>query len=367
MPSLVVRTGTDSTEVTVRTDSLPEIGVHLQRRIGAATGLQVVVVTDETVGDAYGELVVRALGRAGFYPCIRRFAPGEASKDLATAGELYEFLSARHIGRDAVIVALGGGVVSDLAGFVAATWMRGVRFAICPTTMESAIDASIGGKTAINITGGKNLVGAFHQPILVLVDPTCLRTLSPRDVRAGLAESVKHALISSESFLEFHEDNAERILGLDGTVTGELITANIKIKAGIVEEDVHERGGRRMVLNLGHTIGHSIEACAGFALRHGECVGLGLLAACELSRDRVGLDGSVVERVRALLQGFSLPIRLEQAIDADQLLEAMLNDKKVRGGRARFVLLEAIGRPVIRDDVPEAEVRRVCESLLVPE
>ena len=233
-----------------------------------------------------------------------------------------------------------------------------------PTSREADSDASMGGKPASNVPGGKNLVGAFHQPMLVVVDPACLDTLDPRDVRAGMAESIKHALISSETVLQWHEANADAILTLERATIRELILRNLRVKADIVSGDAHERTGRRILLNFGHTIGHAIEACCGFALRHGECVALGMLAVQRLSHSLGILDAAIVERTERLLDRFSLPTTLVEPIDVETILSTMRYDKKVRGGTSRFVLLEAVGKPIVRADVPEDQVRKAYESLL---
>ena len=324
----------------------------------------VALITDESVGVLYAPALLESLQQAGFRTAEHRIIPGEASKTLAVAGELYDYLARHNVGRDGLILALGGGVVSDLAGFVAATWMRGVRFAICPTTLEADVDASIGGKTAVNIPAGKNLVGAFHHPELVAIDPTCLDSLDRRDVRAGLAESVKHAMISSEAFLSWQEANAEAILSLDPGLMAELILRNVEIKATVVERDAREQTGARIMLNFGHTIGHAIEACCGFALRHGECVSLGMLAACRLSADTGPLEHAVTARLESLLSRLGLPMTLADPIETDRIVSTIRNDKKVRGGTERYVLLGGIGKPIVRDDVPESAVRRAYESLL---
>ncbi len=339
----------------------------MQQSFPGRLPLRVVVISDSNVCPLYGERTKQALLRNGTTAVCERIIPaGEASKNWMVAGELFGFLAKQQIGRDAVIVALGGGVVSDIAGFVAATWMRGVRLVLCPTTLEADIDAAIGGKTAINILGGKNLVGAFHQPSLIVVDPTCLKTLTQRDIRSAMAESIKHALISSADFLEWHESNVDAILALDSSVTMQLIEKNIRIKADIVSRDTAELTGLRIFLNFGHTIGHAIEECCGFTLRHGECVSLGLVAACRLS-NRIGLlDSSTADRAERLLARFGLPVRLEFPIEFDQIQTAMRLDKKVRNGSPRFVLLEGIGRPVVRSDVPQSFIREAIQSLLEP-
>jgi len=327
--------------------------------------LRVVFISDTNVWPLYGKATMQKLVRGGADAVWERVIPaGEASKSWAVAGELFQFLADQQIGRDAVIVALGGGVVSDLGGFVAATWKRGLRLVLCPTTLEADIDAAIGGKTAINIPGGKNLVGTFHQPFLVAIDPACLTTLPRRDLCAAMAESVKHALISSADFLDWHEANVDEILAIDPPVIMRLIEENIRIKADIVSRDATEQWGLRVLLNLGHTIGHAIEECCSFTLRHGECVSLGLVAACRLSNRLGMLDSACLERIERLLIRFRLPTRLENPIDPDRILFAMRNDKKARGGAARFVILEDIGRPVVRGDLPETAVREAYESLL---
>ena len=352
------------THVAVRPNLLEQVGSLIRTVLADAPPPLVVVVTDDRVGRLYGEAVLESLSLARLASHEYRLEAGEASKNLDVVGDVYRTLTDREVSRDAVVLALGGGVVSDLAGFVAATWMRGVRFIVCPTTLEADIDASVGGKTAINIPGGKNLVGAFHQPVLVAVDPGCLRSLDARDVRAGMAESVKHALIRSPDFLDWHESKAGAILALDRAVMTELILRNLRIKADIVARDAREQRDVRVMLNLGHTIGHAIEECCGYSLRHGECVSLGLLAACRLSLAMGLLDELSVIRVEKLLTRFGLPTRLAERIDADAIVATIRKDKKVRWQAVRFVLLEGVGRPVIRSDVAEVLVRRAYESLL---
>ncbi len=364
MFDFILNVGSQTTRVKVGRNSLLEVGSLLDGLLPAGSSKRVAVVTDRRVGALHGPRLLDSLARADFCICEHRFDPGEASKSLTTLGALYGFLEQEGVGRDALIVALGGGVVSDLAGFAAATWMRGIDWAVCPTTMEADLDASLGGKTGIDLQGGKNLVGAFHHPMLVVVDPACLSTLDPRDVRAGVAESVKHALIASEDFLAWQEAHVSTILALDDATTSELILRNLRIKADVVQGDPSERTGARMVLNFGHTIGHAIESCCGYELRHGECVSLGMLAACRLSQAIGMLDASVVARLERLLAALGLVTRLDRPIKFDQIAETMRRDKKARGGAVQFVLLEGIGRPVLRGDVPNEAVRKAYESLL---
>lgn len=353
-----------STTVKVLPQVLDSIGEALSACLDRINGRQVVVITDVQVSGLYASRLVASLKSSGFGVHVHAVEPGEASKSLATADELYAFLARHALDREAILLALGGGVVSDLCGFVAATWMRGVRFVICPTTLEADVDACLGGKTGVNLPAGKNLVGAFHQPMLVAVDPLCLRSLEDRDVRAGLAESIKHALISSDDFLSWHENHASAILSLDDTVITELIEKNLRIKGEIVEQDPLEECGRRVHLNFGHTIGHAIETLSEYRLRHGECVALGMLAACRLSNMMGLLGAAEVARVEEVLSRFALPDKLPEPISTDAVVEATRVDKKMRGGKLRFVLLEGVGKPVVRDDVPEALVRKTFEGLL---
>ncbi len=271
---------------------------------------------------------------------------GEASKSLTQLSRIYDELAKRRHGRDEPIVALGGGVVGDLAGFAAATWLRGVPFVQCPTTLEAMIDASIGGKTGINHAAGKNLIGAFHQPLWVCIDPAYLATLSPRDVTAALAESIKHAVIADPGFLAWHEANIANIRSLQNEAMVELIARNCRIKAAIIEQDERETAVEsvgRAALNFGHTAGHAIEAQTNYALRHGEAVALGMVAAMELSVRSCGLAEVDRQRVETLLGAVGLSVRCDHPLDVENLLVRLGSDKKVRSQQVRFVAVPRLG------------------------
>lgn len=358
-----IRIGTHLTHVAVGMKLLDHAGSLIATRANEPLG-NLLLVTDSNVGPIYAERVCDTLVKVGCTVQTIVLPAGESTKCLETIDTLYAALAAHEVGRDGMLVALGGGVVSDVAGFTAATWKRGIRWAILPTTLEADIDAALGGKTAINLPSGKNLAGAFHHPVLVAIDPACLSTLSARDVRAGLGESVKHALIRSESFLSWHEENTSAILALQPEVTEELIGRNVAIKIEIVERDPNEITGERMWLNFGHTIGHAIESCCDYSLRHGECVALGMLAACRLSVDVGTLRRSVVDRIHKLLEAFDLPTVLPKPIDPDRIITAIRSDKKSQRGVARFVLLKEIGQPEVRSDVATSAVRAAFETLL---
>lgn len=328
---------------------------------------QTVVVSDDIVSRLHGKALASALDRPTLDLTVQ---PGENSKSLLTAGALYDALAAGRIGRDAVLIAFGGGVVGDLAGFVAATWLRGVRFIQVPTTLEAAIDASVGGKTAINHAAGKNLIGAFHQPCGVFIDLEFMSTLDERNFVAGLAESVKHAAIVDEQmgpavnrqFVQWHEQQADSILARDNAVVQDLIVQNVMIKAAVVQADERE-AGRRAILNHGHTIGHALEHSLGFELRHGECVALGMVAENVLAAGRGLLRQADADRMLRLLQRLGLPIRLPRPIDWAEFEAGISMDKKVRGGRRTFVLLSAIGRTAYVNDIEEAELRAALAAI----
>ncbi|MFQ5462905.1 MAG: 3-dehydroquinate synthase [Phycisphaerae bacterium] len=353
------------TRVLVGGGVLADVGRRLEAAVADAPDRpRVAVISDDRVAPIYAQKVLDSLAASGFEAQLLVVPAGEASKGFERLAELYRALAASGFDRESVILALGGGVVSDLAGFAAATWMRGVRFAICPTTMESDVDACLGGKTAINLPEGKNLVGAFHQPFLVAVDPQCLSSLDVRDVRAGLAESVKHAVIHSEAFLAWHESMADQIVALDQEALAHLIFTNLQTKAHFVTGDARESGASRVMLNFGHTLGHAIEACSGYRLRHGECISLGMVAALHLSRRYGLIEAACVDRVSELLKRLGLPIRLDRSPDFDRLARCMRVDKKSRQGRLRFVLIEGVGKPVIREDVGEEDLREIVATYL---
>lgn len=311
-------------------------------------------MTDETVARLHGDAIRTQVPGAK----LVAVAPGEESKSLTTAAWLYERLAEARVGRRDALIALGGGVVGDLAGFVAATWLRGIDFVQVPTTLESAVDASVGGKTGVNLPAGKNLVGAFHQPAAVVIDTDFLNTLPQRDFRAGLAESVKHAAIRDPDFLNWHEQRADAIVARDPQTLDELIERNCRIKAGVVEQDERE-AGLRAILNHGHTIGHAIEHVLGYELRHGECVALGMIAENALAVGRGLLSARAAERIRVLLAELGLPTALPRGLDPAAFRAALAVDKKNAGGAVNYVLLherDEVGRTVRVGDVSENEL-----------
>jgi 3-dehydroquinate synthase len=321
------------------------------------------VISDEQVAAACGERALTSLASAGFAPTITAVAPGEASKTLDIASKLYDWLLAERCERGSVVVALGGGVVGDLAGFVAATYLRGVPFIQAPTSLLAMVDASIGGKVAVDHPSGKNLIGAFYAPRLVVEDTSMLRSLSPRALREGFAEVIKHGLIIDPPMLDMLERDADRLLAVDPDLTTDIVARNAAIKAAVVSEDERE-GGRRAILNYGHTIGHAIEAACGYAgILHGEAISAGMMAAAFVG-ERMGITPpAIAERQRRIFERYGLPLR-HPGLDAAAIVAATAHDKKVAAGRVRWVLLEAEGRPVLRDDVPAAIVREAVQSIV---
>lgn len=315
---------------------------------------RLVVIADERVANLHLHSLLEHVAPP---PVVLTVPPGEASKSLDLARQLYDDLARQRIERRDIILTFGGGVVCDLGGFVAATWLRGVRFLQIPTTLEAAIDASVGGKTAVNHPAGKNLIGAFHQPIGVIVDTDFLATLPQRDFVAGLGESVKHAAISPGDFLDWHEAHAEDILACAPGALTELIARNCTIKAAIVSLDERE-ADLRAILNYGHTIGHALEHHFGYELRHGECVALGMLVVNEINCRRGGLDRSVAGRIAALISRLGLPTRLPRRFEPAGIARLCQADKKVQGGAVRFVLLAGLGSTVRAADITGAEIEQ---------
>ncbi len=302
-------------------------------------GRRVALVADETVYRLHRD---DALGTDGWAGDVLTFPPGERSKTREAWAALTDALLERGYGRDGGIVALGGGVAGDLAGFVAATYMRGLPYMQAPTTLLAMVDASVGGKTAVDTPRGKNLVGAFHPPAAVVADPLVLETLPEQEYRAGLAEAVKHGLIADREYFEWMEREAEALIRREQSALTYLVRRSVEIKAEVVGADERETG-RRAILNAGHTVAHALEHVSDYALPHGEAVALGLVAECALAIRLGGADPTMQERVKQLLQRFGLPVRLAQPLAPDHLIAAMTSDKKNRSARIRFALPHSVG------------------------
>ena len=315
------------------------------------------LVTDDNVAALFAEKVSRSLKDAGFRPTLIKVRPGEGSKTMAEAEAICEQMIEAGLDRSSFVVALGGGMVGDLAGFAAAIYHRGIPCVQIPTTLLAQVDSSIGGKTAVNTAAGKNLIGAWHQPALVISDVDALATLPPREWRQGLAEVVKHAIIRDAEMFEMLQqfDRKELI---------SLVRRNVEIKAAIVSADEHETTGERALLNFGHTIGHAIERAGEFRdFLHGEAVSLGMVAACEVSVRKAGLPEPDREKIIPTLRAFELPTTLPPDFAKEKILEAIRFDKKFTQGAVRFVVVSAIGTAYLATDVTlediEAAIRRL--------
>ena len=291
---------------------------------------------------------------------------GEEHKTLASAERIFAVLATLRASRDATVIALGGGVVGDLAGFAAACWMRGVAFVQLPTTLLAMVDSAVGGKTGVNLDAGKNLVGAFHQPRAVLIDTETLDTLPPRELRAGLAEVVKYGALGDAGFFAWLESSREKLLSREAIALVHAIETSCRHKAGIVSRDERE-DGERALLNFGHTFGHAIESATGYTqLRHGEAVAIGMVCAAELSARVLGAPAGDARRLDSLLRNMGLPTRVPAAIAPEELLRHMRLDKKAVGGQLRLVLWDGIGGARVVEAVPEAEILATLTALRAP-
>jgi shikimate kinase/3-dehydroquinate synthase len=342
----------------------PRCLTSLQERAEEAgsRGARVFVVTDENVGKAWGVAVRQLLGAVagGGEPLV--MAAGEQSKTVGNLGACWEWLAARGVRRDDIVLALGGGVVGDLAGFAAATYQRGVGLWQVPTSLLAQVDSSVGGKTAVNLEAGKNLAGVFYQPDLVVIDPDTLATLPQAEFTNGLGEVVKYGLLEGEGLFGRLEADWRSVQEREARLLSDIIKTSVRYKAAVVAEDEFDTG-RRAVLNLGHTTAHALEVSLGYGrLRHGEAVGLGLLVALAVSERLVGLAPEVRSRTRALLGSLGLPVSLELP-PADALKAAAGKDKKVTAGSAGFVGLRALGDPVCQLTLPDGLFEEALEVI----
>ena len=353
MPTIHVELGANSYPIIVDRNVLGRIGDLLKVR---AKSSKAMVIADAFVSWRYGTTVFESLSANGFESSLVEVPPGEEQKSMAWFTKLHDALIDAKLDRNSTVVALGGGVVGDLAGFVAATYMRGIPFVQVPTTLLSQVDASVGGKTAIDHPKGKNLIGAFHQPKLVLIDVETLRTLPLREIRAGLVEVIKAGVIMDLPLFAQIEENLYPLLRSDSRTLIDVICRACEDKVHVVMRDEKE-SGLRETLNYGHTFGHALEALTDYnTYKHGEAVAIGMNCAARLAVNLGMLSGADYERQKALLVRTGLPIALPASIAPRMLIEAMYLDKKTRDAHLRLVLPTRIGEVVVRGDVPEAKV-----------
>ena len=324
----------------------------------------VYIITDANVMSPYGRQAQWALQRSGIAAHCFIIPPGEPSKSFQLAQAVYQWLVGLKAERGQAIVAVGGGVVGDLAGFVAATFLRGVPFIQVPTSMAAMVDASIGGKVAVNLPQAKNLVGAFYQPQAVLADVQALSTLGKRELSEGWAEAIKHGLILDANLVDIFEEHAEALMDLEPEISTEVIRRSMAIKAEVVSQDERETLGVRILLNYGHTIGHALESSTAYGrFMHGEGVAIGMMGAARMAQQLGMISEALVERQRHLLERFNLPVKAS-GVSVQEIREAMSLDKKVQSGANRWVMLEDVGRAVVRQDVPWDLVEQTLNELI---
>ena len=368
MPTVSLSLGDHSYDVHVSNGALDSVGYFATR---ARLEGKVAIITDSNVNPLYGERVRHSLEDANYSVSSHVFEAGEQSKKLSVIEELANEMIAAGHDRSSFIVALGGGVVGDMAGFLASIYYRGIPYVQVPTTLLAQVDSSVGGKTAVDTVAGKNLLGAFHQPRFVVADPTTLLSLSSRVLREGMAEMVKHAAIRKPKMLVTLRRMAEELpLGFSLSTINrlpEIIAENIEIKARIVEEDVHETSGIRAFLNFGHTLGHGIEASMPYGeLLHGEAISLGMRAALILSRKFAKLSAHDEKEILNTLDAIQLPLQLPEGCDPQTALERSMSDKKFHGGKIRMILLGKLGEPVMSSSIGSSDMLEALHLLASP-
>jgi 3-dehydroquinate synthase len=348
-----------SYEIHIGEEILDRMGMIIAMRRWAQ---RYVLVTDENVGALYSEQVQAALEKAGLSVDRIAVAPGEASKGIPTLLALTDRLTALGADRQTALIALGGGVVGDLAGFAASIYMRGIPVIQVPTTLLAQVDSSIGGKTAVDTPAGKNLLGTFHQPKAVFIDVAFLRMLPEGMLRSGLAEVIKCGAIDSPEILDDLEEVAARNGLREALFLERIIAAVCRIKKQLVESDERDRGIRR-ILNFGHTVGHAVEASSGYRLSHGESVAIGMVAAARLSERLHGLPAADAFRIESLIRAVGLPARLPAGINPEEIRSRLNLDKKKEGGTTHYVLLKKMGMPFMSGGVPEEILRETLEEM----
>lgn len=365
MRTVQVSLGARSYTIHIGNGLLAKIGDSCRR---LKLGERCTIVTDENVGPRYADAAMRAFKMAGFVPNVITVPAGESAKSLKVLGQCYDQLAMRRLERRSFLVALGGGCVGDLAGFVAASYLRGIPYIQVATTLLSQVDSSVGGKVGINLKAGKNLVGAFHQPRAVFCDLDTLATLPEREMRAGMAEVVKYGMIRDAEFFRKLEKELEKIMLRDPATLSTVIARCCTLKAEVVGTDEFETTGVRAILNFGHTVGHGLEALFGYnEYLHGEAVSLGMVAAARLSSRLLGFPERDATRLRDLLVRIGLPVSLKLPTrKRDLLLDAMRLDKKVSGGELKFVLARAIGEVEAGQRVPDSDINAALHQLEAP-
>lgn len=340
-------------------DELDDIGGFLRN---TTPPTRCVIISDENVAPLYGTTVVDSLRHAGYEAHLITIPAGERQKNLRRFEKLSRQLIDLGLDRDSVLLALGGGVIGDIGGFVASAYMRGISYFQIPTTVLAQVDSSVGGKTAVNLPEGKNLVGAFYQPEGVYIDSSVLQTLEERDIRAGMVEVLKYGIIRDADFFAWLENNLDDVLGLEPTAVLHAVKRSCEVKADVVTRDERE-SGLRAILNYGHTVGHAVEALSEYdRFRHGEAVAIGMEAAGHIAREHVGLKEEDMDRQTDILQQLGVPITVRD-LNADDIIQKMATDKKSVDGKPRFILADTIGSVQVCEDVPENTIRESLKAI----
>ncbi len=337
-------------DIAIAPDLLERLGDRIK---DLKLGKKVLLVSNPEIFNYYGETALKSLENAGFDVCTHLIPPGEIHKNLDSIQKIYDTALDNHLERSSTLVALGGGVVGDMTGFAAATWLRGVNFVQVPTSLLAMVDASVGGKTGVNHPRGKNLIGAFYQPCLVLIDPNVLQTLPPREFRAGMAEVIKYGIIwDADLFTELEKaDRLDDLSSISQELLENILISSCQAKADVVSQDEKE-GGLRAILNYGHTIGHAIESLTNYELLvHGEAVAIGMVAAGEIAQNLGMWSANENERQDRLIQKAGLPTEIPANLKASDIIATLKTDKKVKAGKVRFILPEKIGKVIITDRV----------------
>ncbi len=363
MPTITLTLPHHRYDILVEPGALSKLGEHLRP---LASNHKAGLVVDDSVA-AHGDLAQASLAQAGYGVTRSAYQASEENKNLSAVECILDDMLEARFERGSPLVSVGGGITGDVAGFAAAACLRGVPFVQCPTTLLAMVDASVGGKTGVNASQGKNLIGAFHQPVLVVCDISTLDTLPDRELRCGLAESVKHGVIRKPALFAWMEAHARQILHRDHTLLTELVARNVAIKAHVVEADEKE-AGERAHLNFGHTFAHAIENVAGYTtdFKHGEAVALGMVAATRLAVDAGRCEAPLLARLEKLLVALELPVRWPagKALPTEKLMAAMGSDKKVKDGQVRLILPDGMGRVSIVKDTPRAAVEQAWGALV---
>lgn len=355
MKDIFVDLGKDSYSIIIDRGILSQVGTLISKVISPR---KAIIITDKIVEPLYGNVVLNSLSECKFDVKLVSLEPGEEQKSMAMAEVLYESLFDHEMDRKSLIVALGGGVLGDLAGFVASTFMRGIPFIQIPTTLLAQVDSSIGGKVAVNHPRGKNMIGCFYQPKAVFIDTDTIRTLPEAEITAGMVEVIKYGMIKDAAFFEYIEKHLLEILELEPAVLEEIIYNSCKVKTHVVELDEKEEG-LRAILNYGHTIGHALEALTSYKkYRHGDAVAMGMIYASKIAMEMNLADESVLKRQESLFVKLGLSLK-DTELNPDDIVSILYQDKKTIGGKLRFVLPTEIGTVVINDRVNEETILKV--------